>query len=322
MADYKYINAGRLGLLDTLNKSGTQYTENYTYNPVSGLSFTNTNTYSRHKLPTGKEFWMKFKMYQTRTNLSFHDDFIGFYGASEKATISADEVKDNTVMYAIYYTASKYTENVFELLKKTPIDIEMHVKSDATAGIFEIFANNVMIHTYTGNVMNGADILYAGIYDTLSRGGIIFSDIIIQNTGRIGMEHVIEIPVKATTATGWTANTDGSYTTETTGASLLQTIDVDALKTKIGATSNLAVKSIAVAGYPAYYNADGELNAMKTIVKSGDTTQEIETVTLGSLSTDCMLTTPIAKNPITAMAWTVDDLSNIAVGVKTATQGG
>jgi hypothetical protein len=320
MADYKYCNPGYIGLFDTYEKTGDQITNNYTYNPICGVCLkSQLNVNFKQKIEPSLEYWLKVQMYIAESRWPK----ISLLSNSHNIAIYTNAEYDKSTDFAISSDSASLSNSIINVAKNVPITFELHVKSDSTNGLVEVYMNNLLKISYTGNVLNGETINYFKIINNGAWYGatpIFYSDIICQNTGRIGFEHCTALPVKATT--GWTANTDGSYYTESEGDKLLQTIDIDTLKTQLKYSNYLTIKSISTSGTLAYYNADGYLNGVTTIIKNSTTEKEADTNVLNTTTADMFTSTPILINPITNAAWNVNDLSDLQIGVKSVKVSG
>ena len=138
--------------------------------------------------------------------------------------------------------------------------------SHAENGEITILENGIEKFSFTGNVMQGADITYMNI------GGLYgqrhFANFIISDEYFPPSEKIIALPVANTTAT-MTDNGDGSYTADEVGESVMQTIDAAKLTQAIGEGNTFT--GFSLIGNPAYYDGAGmtHLGAMK-----GETVKE------------------------------------------------
>jgi hypothetical protein len=312
----KYVNSGRLGLFETINKSGSQTIGNTSINPLCGVAFTQTNV--NFKIPitvSNKECWLKAKMYiQSRGDYT-SNSFLRFFSSNHWAAFMVTGLTGtHGDCYLSSDTNNKLTGTPIALLKVTPYDVELHVKSDATAGLIEVFVNGVKQDTYTGNILNGEDITSFQLF-TYDTDRIQFSDIICQDTGRIGLEHVTELVIKSTVSE-WTANGNGSYYVTAEAKKLIKQLDVDAFKTALGTYDSLQIKGVKVCGFPAYYSADGLMNMLDIIVNDGTTDTVVQEKTLGSTTSDCVNSDIMANNPLTSASWDLTSLAALYFGVK------
>jgi hypothetical protein len=244
---------------------------------------------------------------------------------------------DSVAIVNIQNNSTKLSTDILIPLEEQ-VNFELHVKSDATAGIIELFINSKLVFTYTGQVLNGEDIssFYIGGYKTdVQQFGVnssqiyytnssyypiqpIHSSFILQNTGRIGMQEILEIPVKSV-ETDWTLQTDNSYLTQTSGKIFLQEADLDTFKanlnTKFNTLDKLSISSICVEGENSYYNHDTNLKYVKPTIKKNGISAISEITELNYIRSYPLITTPMDINLLTNTSWAFDDLSGMTIGI-------
>lgn len=108
-----------------------------------------------------------------------------------------------------------------------PVVVYEHFKSDGTSGLAEVKipADNINA-TYSGNVLGGNDItcIYFGHNNSDFKTWMYW---MIISDEPIALTEQVALVTPKITSTGWTAGTDGSYTTSTAGATLTLTAPDD-----------------------------------------------------------------------------------------------
>jgi hypothetical protein len=109
-----------------------------------------------------------------------------------------------------------------------PVVVYEHFKSDGTSGLVEVKipADNINA-TYSGNVLGGNDItqIYFGFPPNSDFKAWMYWMIISDEP--IALTEQVALVTPKIAANGWTAGTDGSYTTSTSGATLTLTAPDD-----------------------------------------------------------------------------------------------
>lgn len=127
----------------------------------------------------------------------------------------------------------------------------MHLKSDLTNGVFEVWEDEDLKYSFTGNVGNGegiTDCLFTSTHSDKNISQIIISDSQINWT-----ENVIIIPT--TLSSTMTNNGDGTYSATSSGEYVNQTIDSASLRNICSA--NTVITGLCIAGRPAYSDGVG-----------------------------------------------------------------
>ena len=137
---------------------------------------------------------------------------------------------------------------------------------------------------------------------------LYFSNIIVSDEYIDPKEEIVILPTSGV-VTDMTANQDGTYTADTAGQTILQTVDATSLITRYGGKSR--VTCIASVGIPAYKSAAG-LSNLVGIDKISGTITEHDTIALSTNSTvgavDCWNTN-----------MTIANLNGKQIGWKVAT---
>jgi len=269
--------------------------------------------------------------------INLMDNSYGTIGTPTVSGANVDKLKTKdtfTNSIAVYKDDVKIS-NTLSIPTEQQLNMELHVKSDSSSGIIELFINSKLIFTFSGNILNGDDISYyyiggkkidvAEYCTTLDIDSYypvvpIISSIIISNTEKIGSEEVLELPVKDTT-TDWIKQQDGSYVAEDTNKTLFQSIDyqtfLSELNSKFNTSTDILIKTIAIQGENSYYNKDSDMKSLDILIKQEDTEEVVDSVDLGFLETSPLISKPMNINEITSSYWLLRDLSTTSFGVRT-----
>lgn len=298
---FKYINPGYVSL--TQSKDMTQSTLHAALNGLSMVSAYNTES-KFFVFNSGDKFYFRFNVYFGGTFGNW-GRIIGFKSSSEK--------NGNTfeIQYTSRVSPSGTVNNNFDFSSGLTT---ISGCFDIANGTVQMYQDEVLKYNYSGTVFGGVPTdITVSCY--LPNTNMYYSDFIISDSD-VMAEKVAVVPVKSTVLNGWTANSDGTYTTSDAGNKLLQTLDVDTLKTNIGTAKSIVYKSISINGIPAYCDS-GTLNQLKTVVTDGTNTSNPETQTL-TTSTSAVMRTEGIQNPLTAADWTESALRGVSIGVESA----
>ena len=242
---YKYINPGYGGLFDSFSAAAGYTQESHATRSKTGVLFTTSESTATKNLPAGKEFWLKYDITITSggtdgTILRFDSasSYCGFYARTNALSLYP-VINGSQLSSAVYTMASNSLPETFLI----------HIVSNASSGVFEVWANGVKVYDYSGNILSGADIASFSFWCSSSKKH--FSNIICSDTEIGQAENVLILP--ATISSTMTDNGDGTYTANNSGEYISQTVNSSSLT--IPATST--IKGIAVAGVPAYYDGEG-----------------------------------------------------------------
>lgn len=305
---FMYVNPGYKGLFDIVDNTAVEST-NAVFNPNNKIAFYSSAVMSILNIPNLSEIWIKFNIYIDQLNSSLSICKI----SSSSANIALNRGADTD---SVVVTGTNLTQSANISLSSGSITtFIMHVK---TGTLFELYVNNILLYSSNANVLNNQLITNIAINSSnYYFGGLThynyLSDIIISDTN-ISNQQIAIVPIK-TTAGSWAAGSNG-YTSDTIGQQLLQTLDIDTLKTNINAQSNVDYKSLSIVGSPAYYDS-GNLNTLKTIVKNTsavnpESKQLTQNVNAG------VYTQGLVINPLTGAPWTETDLRAVSVGLESA----
>lgn len=298
---FKYINPGYVSL--TQSKDMTQSTLHAALNGLSMVSAYNTES-KFFVFNSGDKFYFRCNVYFGGTFRNW-GRIIGFNSSLDK--------NGNTfeIQYTSLVSPSGTVNNKFDFSSGLTT---ISGCFDIANGTVQMYQDEVLKYNYSGTVFGGAPTdITVSCY--LPNTNMYYSDFIISDSD-VMAEKVAVVPVKSTVLNGWTANSDGTYATSDAGNKLLQTLDVDTLKTNIGTAKSIVYKSISINGIPAYYDS-GTLNQLKTVVTDGTNTSNPETQTL-TTSTLAVMRTEGIQNPLTAADWTESALRGVSVGVESA----
>lgn len=295
---FKYINPGYVSL--TESKDMTQSTLHAALNGLSMVSTYGTES-KFFVFNSGDKFYFRFNAYFGGT-FSTWGRVIGFYKNVEMACSGS---------YTAKMTPSGTVNNNFDFSSGLTT---ISGCFDIANGTIQMYQDGALKYSYSGTIFGGVSTdITVSCY--LPNDNMYYSDFIFSDSD-VMAEKVAVVPVKSTILNGWTANSDGTYTTGDAGNKLLQTLDVDTLKANIGTAKSILYKSISINGIPAYC-ASGSLNQLKTVVTDGANTSNPETQTL-TTATSAVMRTEGIQNPLTSADWTEAALRGVSVGVESA----
>lgn len=229
---YKHINPGLIGLLTERAASTTQ-ADVYTRTGFS-MNFDERYPVNRIAVPNLQEIYVQFDM------------AFSSVGGSDQYICCVDYLAYNNNSVNVYrngrdFRMYRYTNGSGARIGDPIASLEtgqlnrymIHVVSDKSSGLFEVWQNNNLIGTYAGNTLNGNPITFV----SFGSGGAYVSNLMISDEPISYYERAVIMPV-AETVTDWTQEGD-MYTATASGQSLLQTVDKSLLKTQIGANANI-----------------------------------------------------------------------------------
>ena len=209
---YRYINPGYATLfpnyIDEALKQLTDSTQSKT-----GVSFWGDGYGELQNIPVStKELWIKVDYYTLTTSQTPK-----IYIRTENTYCAVDNNK-------IYVNGTNKTTHSASI--KERIDtIWLHLKSDATNGVFEVWVRGTKQYEFIGDVLHGEDIkkihLSSGTLYENRRCSI--SNIIVSDSPISLTEQVVTIP--CTITADMTKNEDGSYSATAVNQSLEYAID-------------------------------------------------------------------------------------------------
>jgi hypothetical protein len=312
---FLYINPGYAALTDGPANgntfSGIGATQNNTgYNPYNALSFgfireVNDTSIT---LNTGTEYWIKYGIASGRAN---DFNYINIVDSSGNNIIK------------IYKTAVLLNgTNIASFpIQATYQDLEIHIKSDATNGMIEMWKDNAtLLFSYSGNVFSGNNIKYLNFNNMTDFGNeyTYLSNIIIKDTGRIGSEKVAILSA-ASIDTDMTKDTNNNYKATVAGSHIYMAPDKAAFISSKNITVPLVkITGIMVGSTVGRYDS-GNLNLVDAYIKNTSTNQENlidEHSLVQSSSKKGVHANGLFKNPFTNQDWQLNDLDTIEMGFK------
>lgn len=302
---FKYVNPGYSALLNS-GISATDY-DSSTYNPSNGIAFRANTTAIALTFDSGtKEIWVKLGIYLTTTDLPR----VYIYNTSSVVT----GIRINTTfIYIFNYVSNASTTANYSTILNGYHEFLMHIKSDTTNGIFQIYLDGTSIYSYSGSVNNGLDMpgLYLHSAGTSGTGAAnYFSNLIVSDSEILTTEKVAILPM-TNTVNEWTD--DGTYSVSATGKKIVQTPDILTLRNNIGSTSIINVKSLQVNALDVSYSSP--VTALKSVCIENSAEVDPETK---ALSTSAWYTNALSQNPVTNTDWSLSDLENMQIGIESA----
>ena len=284
MSNFKIINPG---LPKLFGLSDMTYIANNTYNPINGVSF-NTFSSDRRQIclfPACEEIWIKAGLY-------FTDFLISNNNSAEELTIGAGSsglgvcvYKDTLCLFnkGTYYTNSALT---YRLSAQVYYNILFHAQSGSN-GYIEAFVDGKRTGILHDQIAINNTLYMRNRH--VSDYKCYLSNIIISNTEIKPTEEVYILDAKQT-ETDMTETSDSDnphiYTATSPEQTLLQTVDADALATKIG-TNKLRVTGIGVGANPIYYEGEDLTNVAFMVNDEEKEVAQLTTNTDGGLTFGC-----------------------------------
>lgn len=314
---WKYLNPGDYRLLDNYNPSSCMNVKSKYVAPVTGVAFGASNNSPTYPInvPSGtKEIWVSFSVSCHNSGTSGGDvPTLILWGATSLSYYSSVAVN----VSATWVRASINNSTVFSATRNFEYNtkIWLHIKSGVSDGNLEIALNNVTIYSASNrNVMKGEDILCYLFHTRFVND--FFHDIIFSDEPIDKDEHVVALPIGTTNADGWTYDaTNDLYVADSAGKTIWQVPDINQLK-KVTGLDNPSVTSVAFQAYNVSTNDTSQVDTLQKAVKQNG---QIVTVDSADITTATnLISSAMTVNPVTNVAWTLNDLSNIQLGVTTA----
>ena len=269
---FKYINPG----LPKLWGLSCGWKNSNTYNPINGFAFSESSSFSPlMTLPSDiNEVWIKVGIYPYNAKLyKDYPVYVCIGSGSNKQGIALDNQQ-----FMIMANNTRWVNKSVNMFPEVYYNALIHaVQGDN--GYVECFINGKRIGIYNGNVSFGDNTVYAVTYSSYNT--IYISNIIISDTEVKPTEEVYLLTAKTTTTDmvqTSESNNPQVFTADTAGQTIIQTIDTDALATKIG-TNNIKVTGIGLGSHPIYY-AGESLSHVGIMVN--DIEEEVQEITTGT----------------------------------------
>ncbi|WP_196607379.1 hypothetical protein [Pectinatus frisingensis] len=311
---FMYVNPGYKGLFDIVDNTAVESTDvTFNNNKIAFHSTFNSNVNTDSIINiNSNEVYIKFDIYISAKGLCGADQtFLKITSANN--TIIFNTPRNQYYYFIIKNNGSLLSPNIN--ITNGLNTFIVHVKTD---NILEVFINKLLVYQlYSTSILSGEQISKISInssnFDNTSYNYL--SNMIISDTDISGQQIAI-VPVK-TTSGSWTAGGNGVYTSDTLGQQLLQTLDIDSLKANMNVQGNVDYKSLSIAASPGYCDT-GNLNTLKTIVKSNASAVNPESKQLTQNVNAGIYTQGLVINPLTGAPWTETDLRAISVGLESA----
>lgn len=307
---FKYVNPGFHTLIDDIVNGITVKSDEYSR---TGYSFWSRGR-SVLTLPTPKpsalygKMDLYLKMDPTNTDVqvffSTTDRYEGFWLSKDYRYIRLyGSCGSNSVAFSNsnqeYYNVERY--NNFRINAINTIYFE--ILPDNSEYTMAVWING----TKLGSTKNYG---YLGATTALNirsnSSTVLLSNIIISDEPFDKKEQIVMVPV-TNTITDMTANADGTYSADTVGQQILQTLDVSGFAEKYGEKSQ--VTGIGIISNPAFRTANG-VTSLIALQKQGDTLTTYGTQALSEQSADK------AVCDYHKVSMTLDEMKDIQVGWK------
>ena len=289
-----YVNPGYVELLNGV------YTGSTILNSET-LYFTNTNRTTNIKFDSVKELWIKGKF-------TVGSSVIRFYIIDKSATVGfrTDFSSDNVLTgYILPFNNVSNSTAIIptfgKLIVSHEYDFLMHVKSDDTTGEIEIYLNNVLQYSYSGDKMKG--LTFSSFTIVSVDSDTYFRDIIIADFD-ITDYYIAPCTIKSYDS-DFEKQTDGTLKATATGQLLSSVIDSDALKASmLEKVDNPEIVGVNVSAFNVNYDSS-VVNTLKSSIDGADS--ETLTIKNNNVAGNILLT-----NPALSKAWTLDQLKTAA----------
>ena len=314
---WKYLNPGDYRLLHNYDANYMVNYSNKTAAPVTGVCFGATSSSPTYPItiPSGtKEIWAAFTCFGDNVSSYAKQIFNLFFYGSAISNYShfLFSIGASYINLSINGTFFLYAYKFSDLAPCSRVWLHFQSGNSAVA---EVFVNNVQIYSGSNlNIMNGEDIgcyQFRGQYNCDTLSDIIFSDEPIDKD-----EHVVALPIGTTNADGWTYDaTNDLYVADSAGKTIWQVPDINQLK-KVTGIDNPSVTAVAVQAYNVSTNDTSQVDTLQKSVKQNGQTVITDSADISSATN--VISPAMTINPVTNAAWTLNDLSNIQLGVTTA----
>ena len=175
---WKYKNYGSV---DFLTVSGTTLSNLPKNKSVFGSAFFQTSRQKCFDIAATKEIWIKFDVFTTLSNRwrAYNDDSNG-----------ANGICSQTDGRLTFWLNDELSEEFSNAVKNELQTYLLHMKSDSSNGILEVWQDGEKIFSYNGNVNNGEN--FADVYLQSDGSGTFFSNVIISN-GEIDLNEIASL---------------------------------------------------------------------------------------------------------------------------------
>lgn len=285
-----YVNPGYIELLNGITSGSTVLNNN-------NVCFYNTANNHANLTFTGcEELWIKSNFIYKSSSP------IRFYLFTSEDKMLGIVINGNMVnTYNFFNNGNPIVESKApsfgSFVDGTEYEILMHTKSDSSDGAFELYINDFLDYSASGNVQSGNKIVKLEIQG--NGIGVRFRNLIIADFD-ITDYHIAQCDIKSYT-TDFEQQTDGTLKAAAAGKYISATIDTDALETEIKKNVTSAeIVGVNVSAFNVSYDSN-VINALKSSIDGTDS--EDLTITNNNV-VGKMLTV----NPALNKAWTLDQL--------------
>ena len=326
---WKYANPGDFQLLH--NHSGRTYLniEDATKAPKTGIAYTcQSQEDSPIVIPDeSTDIWLKMDVYVKDKAMVVFQSTTTAYNVTVKLEETGWSVSSsyrgydfNTQRFSIL---TNYKEDNMELDGKAVV-LEVAIRSrklnessplNGADGLVEVRLNHKIIYQLQNvAVFNGEDIKLDTITSNFAYS--YFSNIIVSDNRIQGRENVMVLPLVETTLDGWTkVMEDGTlveYQTNGVGNEIIQKVDIDQLREMVG--EDITITSIHMKAMGLSTDDPDTVNGIEKLVKVGGTEVSVGITDIDSTQN---LAQAILVNPITSEAWTLEDLEDTELILRT-----
>lgn len=285
-----YVNPGYIELLNGTTSGRTVLNNN-------NVCFYNTANNAANLTFTGcKELWIKCNfIYKSSSPIRF------YLSTSENKVVGIVINIDGVNAYNFWNNDNIVARSVAprfgSFVDGTEYEILMHVKSDSSDGKFELYINDFLEYSASGNVQSGNEIVELEIQGDGT--GVRFRNLIIADFD-ITDYHIAQCDIKSYT-TDFEQQTDGPLKAAAAGEYISATIDTDALETEIKKNVTSAeIIGVNVSAFNVSYDSS-VINALKSSIDGTDS--ENLTITNNNVAGKVL-----TVNPALSKAWTLDQL--------------
>lgn len=309
---FRFINPGYSKLIQIRDWASYLGDTVDTTKSRSGGAYSNTrdtgNLYQFSNLPENGEYWVKLDFYYASANIDhiYIKEYANQRSGLDLILYSNGAAKVSYIAGKSTYTLLDSADTPLTGLKMGSINtIWIHVKwGEAGVGFMEFQINNKRFEkiqdlAFPAETSNFRYLIYGG------KIHFYFSSVIISDEEISPYERVVALPVASTT-TDMSAREGGGYIASDTSQTLLQAVDTISLADEYG--SDAKVTGIALVGNPAY-EVDEVIGKLTSLIKSGGTLSEHETIQLSNAS-DSMIVSSFSTE------MTVAELSGLQFGWK------
>lgn len=204
---FKYINPGFADLFDEVAPYRIQYANlNKNYSRTSGHAFTTNNALQVLYLERSREYWgaMGFRAYYSNKGINIclidtanSDSVKNFINWLRLELIQLDSTR---MIFKVKYKDAVIAESTKSLNVDTMYHLEFYVKDDPAEGVVKLWMNGELFIDYQGKTGEGNGFNRLEVTSFIGNSSVAYatliSDLIVQNTGRIGDMRVNVLPYK------------------------------------------------------------------------------------------------------------------------------